>query len=164
MRSPSFHIRFPYHLCEDLTPLKVKRAVPVLIRLTLRITLPLPQRISTFAPTLMLHLVPELVGPAVRSTCLFPEQEGALANDLIQTLLSLRQHTKWIWVRFERSTATDMHADAQGLELLVRHQLGVSRGLQRLLLEAIFARLGSSPIADRDRKRVQNSLACFDVD
>src|SRR6185437_17076346 len=97
---------------------------------------------GTFGPALILRRAPEIVGPAVRSTCLFPQQEGALAHDLIQARLSLRQHTERIWVRFERSTAANVHAGAQGLEFLARHQLGVSSGLQRFLLEDLFARLG----------------------
>lgn len=75
----------------------------MLICLTLRRTFPLPQRMSTFGPALMLRLAPELVRHAVRPTCRFPEQESALADDLIQTLLGLRQDSEWIGVRLEWS-------------------------------------------------------------
>jgi len=150
------------HTSYSSAPLKIEGAEPVLICLTLRTAFPLPQRMSTFAPALILRLVPELIGPVIRPTCLLPEQESALANDLIQTLLGFRQHSEWILVRLQRSTAADMHAGAQGLELCVRHHLGVSRGFQRLLLEALVASLGG-PITGRDGKRVQKSLSGFDV-
>jgi hypothetical protein len=145
-------------LSEDLIPLKVKRTVPVLIRLSLRTAFPFPQRVSTLAPALILRPVPELLGAAVWTIRLLPEQESVLAYNLIQTLFSFRQHTMWIPVRFEWPTAADMHVGAQTLELLVRHQLGVGRGLQRLALKALVAYL-RAPIAGRDRKRVCRTLS-----
>src|SRR5271165_5120724 len=53
--------------------LKGARPVPVLVRLAFRTALPLPQRVSAFAEALILRLVPEVVGAAVRAPRLLPE-------------------------------------------------------------------------------------------
>ena len=156
------HIPAAWRAMSSVAPLKIDDAIPVLVRPAFWRAFPLPQRMSTFTPALILRLVPELVGSVVRPTCLFPEQESAFANNLIQTLLGLCQDSEWIWVRLEGSTAADMHAGVQGLELFVRHYLGVSCGFQRLLLEGLVAPLGGS-ITGRDRKRVQKSLSGFYV-
>jgi hypothetical protein len=63
----------------------------VLVRLAFRAAFPLAQRVDPFAEALMLRLMPELVGAAIRTTRLLPEQIGALANDLVKTCLGLRQ-------------------------------------------------------------------------
>jgi hypothetical protein len=70
----------------------------VLVRLALRTTFPLPQCVGAFAEALMLRLMPEVGGAAIRPTRLFPEQIGALANDLVQACLGLGQHTMRISV------------------------------------------------------------------
>jgi hypothetical protein len=56
---------------------------PVLVRLAFRTTFPLLQCVGAFAEALMLRLMPEVVGAAIRPTRLLPEQIGALANDLV---------------------------------------------------------------------------------
>jgi hypothetical protein len=64
----------------------------MLVRFAFRTALPLPQRLGAFAETLILRLMPEVLGVAFRATRLFPEQIGPLANDLVQALFRLRQH------------------------------------------------------------------------
>jgi hypothetical protein len=68
---------------------------------------------------LMLRLMPELVGAAIRTTRLLPEQIGALANDLIQTGLGLRHHAVRISEWGQLAAAADMHLGVQTVEFLV---------------------------------------------
>jgi hypothetical protein len=82
-----------------------------------------------------------------------PEQIGALAHDLVQTCLGLRQYAMRISVWGQLATAADMHLGIQTLEFLVRDQLGVARRLQSLLPEGLILHGGRG---DRDRKCVQN--------
>ena len=63
--------------------LKGARPIPMLVRLAFRTALPLPQRVGAFAEALILRLMPEIVGAAIQPTRLFPQQIGALANDLV---------------------------------------------------------------------------------
>ena len=73
--------------------------MPVLVRLAFRTALPLPQRVSTIAKSLMLRLVPEVIGAALRPPGMLPEEIGALANELVQTRLGFGQHTNYgFWV------------------------------------------------------------------
>src|SRR5208337_183212 len=135
---------------------------PVLVRLAFRAALPLPQRVSTIAESLMLRSAPEVVRDALWSPRLLPEEIGALANELVQTRLGFRQHTKRISVWGQLTAAADMHLGVQTLEFLVRDQLSVPCRLQRLLLESLLIVSGTT---DGDRKRVQQILALpLDVD
>ena len=52
-------------------------------RLAFRAAFPLPQCRGAFAETLMLRLMPEVVGAAIRPTRSLPKQIRALANDLV---------------------------------------------------------------------------------
>ncbi len=101
----------------------------------------------------MLRLMPEVIGATIWPTRLLPEQIGALANDLVQTRLGLRQHAMRIPVWGQLATAADMHLGVQTLKFLVWDQLRVGRGLQRLLLKRLL--LGSGG-GCRHRKRMQN--------
>ena len=78
--------------------LKGARPKPVLGRLAFRTALPLPQRVSAVAEALILRLAPEVIGPTMRPAGMLPEEIGAIANELIQPLLGLRQHTMRISV------------------------------------------------------------------
>jgi hypothetical protein len=76
---------------------KGARPKPVLVRLAFRTAFPIPQCVGPFAEALTLRLMPEVIAAIIRPTRLLPEQIRALANDLVQTRLRLRQHAMRRW-------------------------------------------------------------------
>jgi len=103
--------------------------MPVFIGSPFRASLLLPKNVCALAQMRLMSAMPELLRATIRTTFMLPQQLGSLSNNLIQTLLCLRQHGVVVAIWFELSTPIYVHLGSQTRKAFVRHQLCMGSGL-----------------------------------